>query len=108
MKEKIAQEFRERTVESFLDLLILTMLAERPSMSADNLTDFLHQKFKVSLNLGLIYSHLFHLEQDGLIRKDYNENKKVYRTTQKGKERIHIAKKNMSTSQWVIDQTLGK
>ena len=52
-KKKIAQELRERTVESFLDFLILVMLAKNPSMRADDLMDFVHRKFKVLLSLGI-------------------------------------------------------
>jgi DNA-binding PadR family transcriptional regulator len=106
LKEKIARGLRERTVESFSDLLILTMLTKNLSMSADDLMDFIHQKFKVSLSPGILYSHLFHLEQDGLTLRDYIKNKKVYRITRKGKQKIDIAKKHKNAIQWVIDQIL--
>lgn len=106
MKEKIDQELRERTVESFLDLLILTKLTKNPSLSADNLMDFIHQKFKVSLSSGILYSHLFHLEQDGLIHRNYIKNKKVYRITRRGKEKIDLIRDNKNAARWVIDQIL--
>jgi len=105
-KKKIAQELRERTVESFLDFLILAILAKNPSMRADDLMDFVHRKFKVSLSLGILYSHLFHLERCGLILREYIKNKKAYGITKKGKEKIVIAEKHKKATQWVIDQIL--
>jgi len=106
LKKKIGQELRKRTVESFLDFLILTTLAKNPLMSSDDLMSYIHQKFRISLSSGILYSHLFHVEQDGLILRDYIKNKKVYRLTRKGKQKIDIAKKNKNGIQWVIDQIL--
>jgi len=105
LKEKTAQDLRERTVESFLDLLILTVLTKNPSMSAVDLMNFITQKFKVSLSLGILYSHLFHLEQDGLIC-GLKRHTRVYGITRKGKRRIDLAKKHRNAAQWVIDQIL--
>lgn len=105
-KKKIAQELRERTVESFLDLLILNMLTENPSMSGDDLKNHISQKYKVSLSSGILYSHLFHLERHELILEEYTENKKIYEITPKGKEKIDVARKNRNSFQWIIDQIL--
>lgn len=106
MNGKIAQELRETTVVSFLDLLILTLLTKNSSMSADDLMDMITQKFKVSLSLGILYSHLFQLEQARLIRRDHVKDKKVYRITREGKEDIDLAKKHKNAAQWVIHQIL--
>ncbi len=105
-KKKLAKELRERTVESFLDFLILTILTRNPWMSADDLRKYIHQKLKVSLSLGILYSHLFHLERHGLILRDRVKNKKAYRIAQKGKEKIDMAKKHKNATKWLIDQIL--
>ncbi|MCW3994283.1 MAG: helix-turn-helix transcriptional regulator [Candidatus Bathyarchaeota archaeon] len=105
-KKKIVEELRERTVRSFLDFLILTILTRNPSMSADDLAKYIHQKLKVPLSPGILYSHLFHLERHGLILRDHVKNKKAYRITQKGKEKIDIVKKHKNATKWLIDQIL--
>jgi DNA-binding PadR family transcriptional regulator len=105
-KKKIAQELRERTVKSFLDFLILAILAKNLSMSADDLAKYIHQKLKVQLILGILCSHLFHLERHGLILRDPIKNRKSYRITQKGKRKVDIAKKHKKATKWLIDQIL--
>ena len=106
MKENISHELKERTVEGFLDLLILTKLAKNSLLNAEDLMEFIHQKFNVLLSQGLLYSYLFRLEQDGLIRKSHVNNNKVYEITQRGKEKIDVARKHSSAIQWVIDRIL--
>lgn len=105
-KKTTGQELRERTVESFLDFSILTMLVKNLSMSGEDLMRYIHQKLRVSLGHGILYSHLFDLERHGLILRDSIKKKKVCRITQKGKEKIDNAKKNKNAAQWVIDQIL--
>lgn len=107
-KKKIDQELRDRTVKSFLDLLILSVLTNNPSKSADDLMDRINQRFRVSVSPGILYSLLFHLEQDGLIVRDHIKNENVSKITQKGKEEIDRIEKNKNTVQWVIDQILGE
>ena len=106
MKKKLAHELRERIVRSFLDFLILAILTRNPSMSADDLAKYIHQKLKVSLSLGILCSHLFHLERHGLILGDSIKNRKSYRITQKGKEKVDIAKKHKNATKLLIDQIL--
>lgn len=102
----IDKELRKRTVISFLDFLILTRLTKKRSLSADDLMDYIRRKLRVSLSLGILYSHMFRLERDGLIHRDYIKNKKVCQITQKGKEEIDLAKKDKSAIQWIVDQIL--
>lgn len=104
VQRKMPQELRERVVESFLDFLILNLLAKNPSVSSEGLINLIQQKVKVALSSGILHSHLFHLERDGTILRDYIKNNKVYRITQKGKEKIELAKKHKDATQWVIDQ----
>jgi len=109
--DDIAREIRERTTESFLDFLILNKLANSPSISADELMDFVHHKLKVSLSLGILYSHLYYLEKSGLVYEDHESKKHVrvrtvYKITQKGKEKIDLARKHKSVFQCLIDPIL--
>lgn len=106
-KKTIAHTLRERTVKSFLDFLILATLSKNSSMSADDLMVHIHRKFRASLSLGILCSHLFHLEGGGLIHGATVKNRKVYKLASKGKEKIAVARKHKSATQWVIDQILG-
>lgn len=103
-QKKIVQDLRERTVEGFLDFLIFAILSKNSSMTAEDLMGYIHRKFEVSISSGILCSHLFYLEKEGLIHGANVKNKKVYRLTSKGKEKILIARKYKSATQWVIDQ----
>lgn len=105
-KKKIAQKLKERTVESFLDLLILNKLAKTSSKNADDLKGCISRKFKVSVSSGILYSHLHHLERHKLILKENIKDSKVYRITPMGKKKIAAARKNRDVFQWIIDQVL--
>jgi len=104
-----AQELRERTVENFLDILILTNLRKNSLMSANDLMGRIHRKFGVSLSSGILYSCLFYLERAGFIHEDFVIKKHarirtVYSITQKGTEKIDITREHKSAIQLVIDE----
>jgi len=105
-EKEISRIMQERTVEGFLDFLILALLSKNSPMGADDLLGFIHQKLKVSTSQGLLCSHLFYLEREGLIHGAETKNKKVYKVAPKGKEKITMARKQKNATQWVIDQIL--
>jgi DNA-binding PadR family transcriptional regulator len=51
---------------------------------------FIHKKFRFLVSPGTIYSLLYSLERDGLIEGRWNQRKRVYTLTRKGKETIKL------------------
>ena len=74
------------------------MLAElkNGSMSGYDAIAFIHTKFGVLLNSGTVYSHLYALERDNLVKGRWDVKKRVYELTKTGEQTLKtVAKANM-------------
>jgi len=88
LETDIIQEIHERTIKNFMDVLILTELRKKGSMSGHDFTVFVHQKFHIMMSSGTIYSVLYSLERDELIKGSQTSTKRVYKLTDKGEKTI--------------------
>ena len=73
--------------KNFLDVLILLEL-EKGAMGGYDVIALVHKKFDILLSSGTVYSCLYFLERNGLIKGEWSTRKKVYVLTEKGKETI--------------------
>jgi len=76
-----------RIVKTFLDVLVLAELRNGP-LSGYDVIAFIHNKFRLLVSSGTVYSLLYSLERDGLIRGVWNQRKRVYQLTEKGEDTI--------------------
>jgi len=88
LKKEILREVQERILKSFLDMLILSELRKESKSGYDVIT-FIHQKFNILPSSGTVYSTLYLLEREGLIKGGWVQGKRVYTLTDKGKKTIH-------------------
>jgi len=70
-----------------LDVLVLAELRNGP-MSGYDVIAFIHNKFRLLVSSGTVYSLLYSLERDGLIAGTWSQRKRVYKLTEKGEETI--------------------
>jgi len=70
-----------------MDIIILAELRNGP-ISGYDVISFIHNKFHLLVSLGTVYSLLYSLERNGLIEGTWNERKRVYKLTEKGKKTI--------------------
>lgn len=87
MESEVLNKIHQRIVKDFLDMLILMELRKR-SMSGYDAIAFIHNKFRTLTSSGMVYSHLYYLERNGLIKGKWVQRKRVYRLTKRGKETI--------------------
>lgn len=80
---KISKKMHERIIENFMDIIILAELRHGP-LSGYDMISFIHNKFHLLVSSGAVYSILYSLERNGLIKGTWNERKRVYRLTDKG------------------------
>lgn len=85
MTLKIVDELRERLIKSFLDIFILSHLAEGEFGGYDILT-LIHKRFDVLISSGTVYSTLYALERKGLIKGNFDDRKRCYCLTKDGKD----------------------
>jgi len=89
---KLAEKLRKRAIQNFMDILVLTEM-KKGSLSGYDVISLIHQKFGILLSSGTIYSLLYSLERDGLIKGAWNQRKRVYELTEKGEQNIKVITK---------------
>lgn len=77
----------ERIIKNFMDIIILAELRMGP-LSGYDVISFIHNKFHLLVSSGTVYSPLYSLERNGLIEGAWNERRRVYKLTDKGKNAI--------------------
>lgn len=87
MLTKIVETLRIRTIKTFMDMLVLCELQEKPLSGYDIIT-IIHKRFNVLVSSGTVYSLLYSLERKGLINAEMDQRKRVYTLTDKGEEII--------------------
>jgi len=83
----ILKKMQRRIIKNFLDVLVLAELRSAP-MSGYDVIAFIHNKFRLLVSSGTVYSLLYSLERDGLIVGSWSQRKRVYKLTDKGEETI--------------------
>ncbi len=87
MESEILMKMNRKIVTIFLDVLILLKLRNAP-LSGYDIISYIHKRFGMPISTGTVYSCLYHLEREGLIRGDCAQRKKMYVLSEKGKETV--------------------
>jgi DNA-binding PadR family transcriptional regulator len=83
----VLKKMHRRIIKGFLDVVVLTEL-KRGVMSGYDIIGFIHNKFRILVSSGTVYSLLYSLELEGLIEGRWNRRKRVYILTDKGERTI--------------------
>ena len=94
LETDILSEIHERTIKNFMNILILAELRKRYPVGGYDFIALIHRKFQIMISSGTVYSVLYSLERDGLIKGMQTSNKRVYELTDKGEETIEAILKN--------------
>jgi DNA-binding PadR family transcriptional regulator len=87
MPSNIVENLRRRTIKTFMDILVLAELQEKPLSGYDIIT-LIHKRFNVLVSSGTVYSLLYSLERKGLVNAEMDQRKRVYTLTDKGEKII--------------------
>jgi len=87
-----AEKLRRRIIKNFMDILILTELKKQP-LSGYDVMGLIHKKFDVLVSSGTVYSLLYSLEREGLIKGNMSQRTRVYELTEKGERDIKLITK---------------
>ena len=87
MQTEIVNKIHERFLKEFMDILIILKMKEGEVSGYDVLTYF-HRKFGFLVSAGTVYSILYSMERDGLIKARQEERRRVYSLTIKGEENV--------------------
>jgi DNA-binding PadR family transcriptional regulator len=87
LEGKILKRMHERIIKNFMDIIIMAEL-KNGALSGYDVISFIHNKFHILVSSGTVYSLLYSLERNGLIEGAWNERKRVYKLTEKGRKTI--------------------
>jgi DNA-binding PadR family transcriptional regulator len=107
MRDPWSNEFHERISRTLLDILILARLEEK-SMNGYEITTFLIRKFGITISTSVIYSTLYHMERNGLIKGEENRRGRAYKLTEKGNKTLEDARSDLKQIQVFINKLLCK
>ena len=86
LEGKILKKMHERIIKNFMDIIIMTEL-RNGSLSGYDVISYIHNKFNLLVSSGTVYSLLYSLERNCLVEGTWDERKRVYKLTEKGKKR---------------------
>lgn len=92
MPSEIVEKLKRKTLQNFMDILILTEMKKSPLTGYD-VIGLVHKKFDILVSSGTVYSLLYSLERDGLIKGVWNDRKRVYELSEKGEQNIEVITK---------------
>ncbi len=84
-RKNILRQLQKRTLKNFMDILILSELKKAPMSGYDVITS-IFDKFNFLPSSGSVYSLLYALEREGLIKGGWNGRKRIYNITSRGIE----------------------
>lgn len=92
MSSEIVDRLKRKALQNFMDILILTEMKKSP-LSGYDVIGLVHKKFDILVSSGTVYSLLYSLERDGLIKGVWNDRKRVYELSRKGEQNIEVITK---------------
>lgn len=90
MERRISKEMHERIVKGFLDIAIIAKLMDGDPIGRYDVITLVHNKFGTLISSGMVYSALYSMERDGLLRGTWSKRKRVYKLTDKGEKTIKV------------------
>jgi len=104
-KEKdMLKQLRRRFVRDFLDLIILAKLSSGDFINGYALIESIHQKYKILLSSGTVYSTLYAMEREGLIKGVWGQRGRFYHITPEGKEVIQTVTEKIDNMKSLFNQ----
>jgi len=81
------RKMHERIIKNFMDIFILAELFDGP-LSGYDLVGLIHKKFDLLMSSGTIYSILYSLERDELVKGQWTQRRRAYALTEKGQKTL--------------------
>lgn len=108
MKTKALVEIRKRILKNFLDIIILKKLKKNPSIGGYDIITIFHRNFHILPSSGSVYSILYRMERQGLIKGTKTSEKRVYVLTKKGEGKIQSLLRQHNNIQNLVKSIFDK
>lgn len=84
VKRKIVKEIQKSMIKNFLKTVFMVRLRACSPLSGYSLMDYVHDRFGVLISPGTVYSLLYSLERQGLLKAESCSGKRLYALTDEG------------------------
>ncbi len=82
-------KFRERIFHALFDVIVLKFIKDNGSLAGYDFMIYARQRYGVRLSSGTVYSKIYSLERQGLIKGRTDGRRKVYVLTDKGEAALN-------------------
>lgn len=106
MRNALSREMRASLIKNFMHMLILFQLEKAPIGGYD-VIKFFYEKYNLLFSPGTIYSCLYSLERNGLVKGGGNQNKRIYKLTDKGRAMLNTFRNDKEELLRFISDILG-
>jgi DNA-binding PadR family transcriptional regulator len=89
LRVQIKEEFTERVVSCFLEILVIAGFRD-DSFSGYDALRFINERFGIMFSPGRMYSTLYAMERKKLVEGSYEKGKRVYEVTELGKLTLEV------------------
>ena len=90
-----------RFLKEFMDVLIMVKMREGETSGYD-IINYFHQKFDFLVSPGTVYSVLYSMERDGLIKARGMDRKRVYTLTPKGEATVKTIRQSSQVLEGIL------
>lgn len=104
----VERRLYERLVKSFMDIIVLRELGKGDPLCGHEIRVLIHKRIHIFIAPGTIYALLYSMERNGLIEGMMTAKKRVYRLTEKGKEKLENILEVSDKISSFIKSILGK
>ncbi len=88
MENKIVRNVRREMIKHFLDIIVMNNIKLRGPLSGYDIMETVQAEFNFMMSSGSVYSLLYCLEREGLLRGVFVNQKRIFSLTDEGKEHI--------------------
>jgi len=85
-KSELVADIDARLIQDFMDIIVLKLLGNNRLASGYDLIRHFHQRFRILVSSGTVYSMLYSLERQGFLEGTFDGRRRVYRLTGQGEE----------------------
>ena len=85
-KSDIVTDLDARLIQNFMDIIVLKLLRNNHLTSGYDLIRHFHERFRMLVSSGTVYSILYSLERQGFLEGNFDGRRRVYKLTKQGEE----------------------
>jgi len=89
-EKDVIKRLRRRLINELLDIIILNTVEYNPYITGYAIIEYLFRRFNILVSSGSVYSTLYALEREGLIKGVWKGRRRIYKITPEGEKMIKI------------------